>query len=144
VAGEGDARWQRRQRRRLAGEQESLRCRVGAADDAPVDVALTAGVRAWGTTDVAVDAHAVINMKPVTTAQRRPAPRRLTERLPTPAPSPAFGAGSVSPQAAEYGRQHGVTVIDGGCPCMFNPTADPDHKVMRVMLTLTGNVPRRV
>jgi predicted CoA-binding protein len=56
----------------------------------------------------------------------------------------AFGAGSVSPQAAEYGRQHGVTVIDGGCPCMFNPTADPGHKAMRVMLTLTGNVPLRV
>jgi hypothetical protein len=56
----------------------------------------------------------------------------------------AFGAGSVSPQAAEYGRQHGVTVIDGGCPRMLNPTADPGHKAMRVMLTLTGNVPRRV
>ena len=30
-----------------------------------------------------------------------------------------FGAGSVSEQAAEYGRQHGITVIDGGCPLMF-------------------------
>ena len=54
------------------------------------------------------------------------------------------GAGSVSRQAAEYGRQHGITVIEGGCPCMFGPTADPGHKVMRVMLTLTGNVPRHV
>ena len=54
------------------------------------------------------------------------------------------GGGSVSKPAAEYGRQHGVTVIDGGCPCMFGPTADGGHKVMRHFLTLTGNVPRRV
>ena len=56
----------------------------------------------------------------------------------------AFGAGSVSPSATEYGREHGITVIDGGCPCMFNPTADPGHKVMRFMGTMTGKVPRRV
>ena len=54
------------------------------------------------------------------------------------------GAGSVSPAAAAYGREHGVTVIDGGCPCMFGPTADTGHRVMRAMLTLTGNVPRHV
>ena len=54
------------------------------------------------------------------------------------------GAGGVSPAAAEWGRQHGITVIKGGCPCMFNPTADPGHKAMRFVFTLTGNVPRRV
>jgi predicted CoA-binding protein len=54
------------------------------------------------------------------------------------------GAGSVSQTAADYGRRHGVTVIDGGCPCMFGPTADPGHKAMRVLLTLSGNVPREV
>ena len=54
------------------------------------------------------------------------------------------GSGSVSKTAAEYGRQHGITVIDGGCPCMFGPTADGGHKVMRFMFTLTGNVPRQV
>jgi uncharacterized protein len=54
------------------------------------------------------------------------------------------GAGSVSETAAEYGRREGITVIDGGCPCMFEPTADLGHKTMRVMLTLTGNVPREV
>jgi predicted CoA-binding protein len=54
------------------------------------------------------------------------------------------GAGSVSKTAAEYGREHGIAVIDGGCPCMFGPTADPGHKAMRRILTLTGNVPRRV
>ena len=54
------------------------------------------------------------------------------------------GAGSVSKEAADYGRQQGIAVIDGGCPCMFAPTADPGHKVMRVIFTLTGNVPRKV
>ncbi|HKA68685.1 MAG TPA: CoA-binding protein [Actinomycetes bacterium] len=56
----------------------------------------------------------------------------------------AFGAGSVSSEAAEYGRRHGITVIDGGCPLMFEPAADPGHKVIRVMCTLSGSVPRRV
>lgn len=54
------------------------------------------------------------------------------------------GPGSVSQPAAEWGRQHDMTVIAGGCPCMFGPTADGGHKVMRAVLTLTGNVPRRV
>jgi uncharacterized protein len=43
------------------------------------------------------------------------------------------GEGSVSAAATDYGRQHGVTVIDGGCPLMFGPTADLGHKVMRVV-----------
>lgn len=54
------------------------------------------------------------------------------------------GAGSVSPAAALYGREQGITVIDGGCPLMFGPTADFGHKCMRPILTLTGSVPRRV
>jgi uncharacterized protein len=54
------------------------------------------------------------------------------------------GAGSVSKTAADYGRARGLTVIDGGCPCMFGPTADPGHKVMRALFTLTGNVPKEV
>jgi uncharacterized protein len=54
------------------------------------------------------------------------------------------GAGSVSAKAAEYGRQNGIAVIDGGCPCMFEPTADRGHKVMRFLFTLSGNVPREV
>jgi uncharacterized protein len=54
------------------------------------------------------------------------------------------GAGSVSVTAAEYGRGQGITVIDGGCPCMFDPTADLGHKAMRIVFTLTGNVPKEV
>ncbi len=56
----------------------------------------------------------------------------------------SFGTGSVSKQAAAYGREHGINVIDGGCPLMFAPTADTGHKVMRWMCTLTGNVPKQV
>src|ERR671937_3161745 len=41
------------------------------------------------------------------------------------------GAGSVSKAAADYGRQHGITVIDGGCPLMFKPTSDFGHRLMR-------------
>ena len=52
------------------------------------------------------------------------------------------GASSVSAAATEYGRQHGITVIDGGCPLMFGPTADFGHKVMRVVLA--GRVPKQV
>ena len=52
------------------------------------------------------------------------------------------GAGSVSTAATEYGRQHGITVIDGGCPLMFGPTADVGHKIMR--LVYAGHVPKQV
>jgi uncharacterized protein len=55
-----------------------------------------------------------------------------------------FGAGSVSPTAATYGREQGIAVIDGGCPLMFDPAADAGHKAMRFVLTRTGNVPKRV
>ena len=54
------------------------------------------------------------------------------------------GAGSVSERATEYGREHDIGVIDGGCPCMFGPTADFGHKAMRLVFTLTGNVPKEV
>jgi uncharacterized protein len=54
------------------------------------------------------------------------------------------GGGSVSKTATAYGRDHGITVIDGGCPCMFAPTADLGHRAMRAVFTLSGNVPRNV
>jgi predicted CoA-binding protein len=52
------------------------------------------------------------------------------------------GGSSVSSAATEYGRQNGITVIDGGCPLMFGPTADFGHKIMRV--ALAGRVPKQV
>jgi uncharacterized protein len=54
------------------------------------------------------------------------------------------GGGSVSATATAYGREHGITVIDGGCPCMFGPTADLGHRAMRVVFALSGNVPKDV
>jgi predicted CoA-binding protein len=52
------------------------------------------------------------------------------------------GGGSVSAAATDYGRQHGITVIDGGCPLMFRPTADFGHRIMR--LVYAGHVPKQV
>src|SRR4029453_14641203 len=54
----------------------------------------------------------------------------------------SFGAGSVSEAATAYGREHGITVIDGGCPLMFEPTADFGHKIMRVIYG--SHVPKTV
>ncbi len=54
------------------------------------------------------------------------------------------GAGSVDDEAVGLAREASLTVIAGGCPCMFGPTADMGHKVMRPFLQLVGNVPRHV
>ena len=56
----------------------------------------------------------------------------------------SFGPGSVSDAAAAYGREHGVTVIDGGCPLMYGPASDGGHRLMCRLLTLTRAVPRTV
>jgi uncharacterized protein len=56
----------------------------------------------------------------------------------------SFGKGSVSEPATEYGRERGITVIDGGCPLMFDPTADGGHKAMRFVFSLSGKVPKAV
>ena len=56
----------------------------------------------------------------------------------------SFGGGSVSKEAAEYGRAHGMTVIDGGCPLMFEPASDPGHRAMRWAFTTNRHVPRKV
>ncbi len=56
----------------------------------------------------------------------------------------AFGGGSVSRAATTLGREHGITVIDGGCPCMYPPTDDRGHRMMRVVCGWTGAVPKRV
>ena len=56
----------------------------------------------------------------------------------------SMGAGSASAAAAAYGRDHGVRVINGGCPLMFGADADTGHKIMRVVCGWTGAVPRKV
>ncbi len=52
------------------------------------------------------------------------------------------GASSVSAEATEYGREHGITVIDGGCPLMFGRTADFGHRLLR--LVYASRVPKQV
>jgi uncharacterized protein len=37
-----------------------------------------------------------------------------------------------------------MTVIDGGCPLMFEAAADGGHRMMRWAFTLNGHVPRQV
>ena len=54
----------------------------------------------------------------------------------------SYGTGSVDEAAAAYGREHGITVIAGGCPLMFDPTADFGHKVMRVIYR--GRIPKSI
>ena len=54
-----------------------------------------------------------------------------------------FGAGSssVSPEATDYLREHGVSVIPGGCPLMFGEKADVGHRCMRWLLGVAGKLP---
>ena len=49
---------------------------------------------------------------------------------------------SVSPEAVEYCRQHGIDVIAGACPMMYGPGVDFAHSCMRWILSLTGGLPR--
>lgn len=50
-------------------------------------------------------------------------------------------ATSVSLDAVEYCRQHGISVIAGACPMMFGSGADIGHTCMRWLLKLTGGLP---
>jgi predicted CoA-binding protein len=52
------------------------------------------------------------------------------------------GPSSVSAAATAYGRERGITVIDGGCPLMFPPTADLGHRLIK--LVYAANVPKQV
>ena len=56
----------------------------------------------------------------------------------------SVGQGSVCDEATVYGRGQGITVIDGGCPLMFEPTADFGHRLMRLWFTRKGKVPTSV
>ncbi len=49
---------------------------------------------------------------------------------------------SVSAEAVEHCRQHGIRVIAGACPMMFGPGVDFGHKCMRWVMKLTGGLPR--
>ena len=54
----------------------------------------------------------------------------------------SIGKGSsVSPDAVEYCRQHGISVIAGACPTMYGSGVDFGHTCMRWILKRTGGLP---
>ncbi len=48
---------------------------------------------------------------------------------------------SVSPEAVEYCRQHGIEVIAGACPMMYGERVDLGHTCMRLVMKLSGALP---
>lgn len=48
---------------------------------------------------------------------------------------------SVSAEAVDYCRQHGISVIAGACPMMFGPDVDFGHTCMRLFMKYTGGLP---
>ena len=54
----------------------------------------------------------------------------------------SFGGGSVSVEAHELCRGHGIACIAGGCPLMYGPTSDGGHRVMRFFAGLFGQLPK--
>lgn len=54
----------------------------------------------------------------------------------------SFGEGSVSKEAVELCREHGIAVIPGACPMMYCQPVDVGHKCIRFLLKLTGGLPR--
>jgi predicted CoA-binding protein len=56
----------------------------------------------------------------------------------------SFGPGSVDHEAAAYGTERGMMVIEGGCPLMFAPVSDPGHHVMRTVCRWTHHLPKTV
>lgn len=53
----------------------------------------------------------------------------------------SFGAGSVSPEAIQECRAHGIEPIVGGCPLMYYQPVDLGHRCMRWWLRLQHRVP---
>jgi uncharacterized protein len=49
---------------------------------------------------------------------------------------------SVSQNAVEFCREHGIAVIAGACPMMYGPGADFGHRCMRLLLGITGGLPK--
>jgi uncharacterized protein len=49
---------------------------------------------------------------------------------------------SVSPAAVEYCRQHDISVIAGACPMMYGAGVDFGHTCMRLLMKLSGGLPR--
>ena len=54
-----------------------------------------------------------------------------------------IGAGSVTPEAIESARSHGMDVVAGFCPFMFLPATPFVHGVHAFGKKITGSYPRR-
>lgn len=53
----------------------------------------------------------------------------------------ATGAGSVSPQAVAFAREHGLRLVAGECPFMFWPDSGWFHSLHRTLRHITGGLP---
>jgi uncharacterized protein len=53
----------------------------------------------------------------------------------------SFGKGSVSKEALEACKAHGIDVIEGGCPLMYIAPVDGGHKFICTLLRIFGKVP---
>lgn len=53
----------------------------------------------------------------------------------------AVGNGSYSAEAVQCCEEHGIAVIDGGCPMMFIQPVDFGHRCIRWVLGVTGKLP---
>lgn len=51
------------------------------------------------------------------------------------------GGSSLSADAVEYCRAHGIKLIAGACPMMFGDGVDFGHKCLRWMMNFTGTMP---
>jgi predicted CoA-binding protein len=54
----------------------------------------------------------------------------------------SFGGGSVSEEAHELCREHGIASIAGGYPLMYGPTSDAGRRFMRIFAGLFGQLPK--
>jgi uncharacterized protein len=54
------------------------------------------------------------------------------------------GQGSVSPEAVEFCRAHGMELVPGECPFMFLEPVHSVHRFHRFLVKITGHYPRRV
>ena len=54
------------------------------------------------------------------------------------------GQGSVSAEAVEFCREHGIELVPGECPFMFLPPVRHVHRVHRFFSRITGHYPRRL
>jgi predicted CoA-binding protein len=54
------------------------------------------------------------------------------------------GQGSVTAEAVEFCRTHGIEVVPGQCPFMFLPPLRSVHRFHRFIFKLTGHYPHRV